>query len=297
MDYVIFTDTSANLPDKVVREYGLRQIPFFYCPPEHPEGIPCPGSEEFDGSAYYNAIRRGAVVTTSQINVHQYVNAMDPVLEAGHDILFVGMSSGISGAYHSATQAAHILSEQYPERRIRTVDTLSASLGEGLLVIEAAKMRDAGVELDEVADRLNSLRMRMGQIFTVDDLFCLKRGGRLSGAAALLGTALGIKPILCSNAQGQILSCAKVRGRRASIQALADRYDQLVEKPEQQCIGIAHCDCYPDVQTLITLLNRNHPPREIMTVMYEPVTGAHVGPGALALFFFGNPASRELAKS
>ena len=177
------------------------------------------------------------------------------------------------------------------------MDTLSASLGEGLLVIEAAKMRDAGVGLDEVADRLNSLRMRMGQIFTVDDLFCLKRGGRLSGAAALLGTALGIKPILCSNAQGQILSCAKVRGRRASIQALADRYDQLVEKPEQQCIGIAHCDCYPDVQTLITLLNRNHPPREIMTVMYEPVTGAHVGPGALALFFFGNPASRELAKS
>ena len=156
MDYVIFTDTSANLPDKVVREYGLRLIPFFYCPPEHPEGIPCPGSEEFDGSAYYNAIRGGAVVTTSQINVHQYVNAMDPVLEAGHDILFVGMSSGISGAYHSATQAAHILSEQYPERRIRTVDTLSASLGEGLLVIEAAKMRDAGVGLDEVADRLNS---------------------------------------------------------------------------------------------------------------------------------------------
>ena len=153
----LFTDTSANLPDKVVREYGLRQIPFFYCPPEHPEGIPCPGSEEFDGSAYYNAIRRGAVVTTSQINVHQYVNAMDPVLEAGHDILFVGMSSGISGAYHCATQAAHILSEQYPERRIRTVDTLSASLGEGLLVIEAAKMRDAGVGLDEVADRLKSL--------------------------------------------------------------------------------------------------------------------------------------------
>ena len=150
MDYVIFTDTSANLPDKVVREYGLRLIPFFYCPPEHPEGIPCPGSEEFDGSAYYNAIRGGAVVTTSQINVHQYVNAMDPVLEAGHDILFVGMSSGISGAYHSATQAAHILSEQYPERRIRTVDTLSASLGEGLLVIEAAKMRvDCGFSTAE----------------------------------------------------------------------------------------------------------------------------------------------------
>ncbi len=297
MDYVIFTDTSANLPDKIVREYDLKRIPFFYCPPEHPEGIPCPGSEAFDGSAFYNAIRNGKVVTTSQINVHQYISAMDPVLEAGHDILLVGMSSGISGAYHSATQAAHILSEQYPARRIRTVDTLSASLGEGLLVLEAAKLRDAGVGLEEVADRLNSLRLRMSQIFTVDDLFCLKRGGRLSGAAALLGTALGIKPVLCSNEQGQILSCAKVRGRRASIQALADRYDALVENPEQQCIGIAHCDCYPDVQTLIALLNRNRPPHEIMTVMYEPVTGAHVGPGALALFFLGDPSCRRLAKA
>ena len=294
MSYVILTDTSANLPDEVIRQYDLHVLPFFYCPPDHPNGIPCPGSEAFDGTAYYNAIRRGMVVTTSQINMHQYVEAMDPMLEAGQDILYVGMSSGISGAFHSATQAVHILSEQYPARRIRTVDTLSASLGEGLLVLEAAKMREAGVSLDETADRLNDLRMHMSQIFTVDDLFCLKRGGRLSGAVALLGTALGIKPILCSNEQGQIVSCAKVRGRKTSIQALADKYDALVEHPETQCIGIAHCDCYPDVQTLIGLLNRHHPPREILTVMYEPVTGAHVGPGALALFFMGNASCRHL---
>ena len=122
-------------------------------------------------------------------------------------------------------------------------------------------MRDAGVGLDEVADRLKSLRMRMGQIFTVDDLFCLKRGGRLSGGGGAVGHGAWHQadPVL-QRAGADTLSCAKVRGRRASIQALADRYDQLVEKPEQQCIGIAHCDCYPDVQTLITLLNRNHPP-------------------------------------
>lgn len=297
MDYVIFTDTSANLPDKIAEKYSLHRIPFFYCPPDHPEGLPCPGTEKFDGSVYYNALRGGQVVTTAQINMHQYISAMDPVLEAGQDILFVGMSSGISGAYHSAAQAARVLSEQYPERRIRTVDTLSASLGEGLLVLEAARMREKGIGLDETADRLNEMRMRMSQIFTVDDLFCLKRGGRLSGAAALLGTALGIKPILCSDEQGQILSCAKVRGRRASIQALAERYDSLVVSPEEQCIGIAHCDCYPDVQALIALLNRHRPPREILTVMYEPVTGAHVGPGALALFFFGDPSCRRLAKA
>ena len=148
-------------------------------------------------------------------------------------------------------------------------------------------MRDAGVGLDEVADRLKSLRMRMGQIFTVDDLFCLKRGGRLSGAAALLGTALGIKPILCSNAQGQILSCAKVRGRRASIQALADRYDQLVEEPEQQCIGIAHCDCEADAQYLAEKIQSTTPVGNILIRYYDLCTGAHVGPGTLALFYMG----------
>lgn len=293
MDYVIMTDTSANLPDEIIQKYDLRVLPFFYCPPDHPEGIPCPGSEAFDGTAYYNAIRRGSVVTTSQINRQQFVEAMDPILEAGQDILFIGMSSGISGSFNSARLAAQQLSAEYPERHIRVVDTLSASLGEGLLVLEAARMRKEGRSPDEVADYLEEAKLRMCQIFTVDDLHCLKRGGRLSGGAALLGSALGIKPILRANEQGQIVSCGKVRGRKAALQALAEKYDELAVEPEGQCIGIAHCDCYPDVQTLIGLLDRNHPPREILTVMYEPVTGAHVGPGALALFFWSREDCRK----
>lgn len=293
MDHVIITDTSANLPDEMINKYDLRVLPFFYCPPDHPEGLPAPGSKAFDGTAYYNAIRRGSTVTTSQINCQQYVEIMDPVLEAGQDILFVGMSSGISGAHHAARQAAGQLATEYPDRHIRMVDTLSASLGEGLLVLEAARMREQGLGLDEVADRLEEMKYRMCQIFTVDDLHCLKRGGRLSGGAALLGTALGIKPILRANEQGQIVSCGKVRGRKAALEALAERYDALAVDPESQCIGIAHCDCYPDVQTLIGLLDRYHPPRDILTVMYEPVTGAHVGPGALALFFWSHSECRK----
>lgn len=292
MNYTIMTDTSANLPDEIIRKYDLQTIPFFYCPPEHPEGIPCPRSTDFDGTAYYNAIRRGSTITTAQINQQQYIDAMEPLLAAGQDILFVGMSSGISGAYHSAYQAAKQLAELYPDRRIRAVDSLSASLGEGLLVLEAARMREAGDELDEVAGRLSILKRHMCQIFTVDDLYCLKRGGRLSGGAAFFGSALGVKPILRANEQGQIVSCGKVRGRRAALEALAARYDELAVDPEDQCIGIAHCDCYPDVQTLIGLLNRHHPPRDILSVMYEPVTGAHVGPGALALFFWSHGACR-----
>lgn len=294
MDYVIMTDTSANLPDEVIQKYDLRVLPFFYCPPEHPEGIPCPGSEAFDGTAYYNAIRRGSVVTTSQINLKQFLDAMDPILEGGQDILFIGMSSGISGSYNSARLAAQQLSAAYPARRIRTVDTLSASLGEGLLVLEAARLREEGCSPDEVADCLEEAKLRMCQIFTVDDLHCLKRGGRLSGGAALLGSALGLKPLLRATTEGKIVSCGKVRGRKAALQALAARYDELATEPEGQCIGIAHCDCYPDVQTLIGLLNRNHPPREILTVMYEPVTGAHVGPGAIAIFFWSREDCRKV---
>lgn len=293
MEYVIMTDTSANLPDELLAKYDLHTVPFFYCPPEHPEGIPCPRAADFDGTAYYNAIRRGRMVTTAQINQQQYIDAMEPLLAAGQDILFVGMSSGISGAYHSAYRAARQLAELYPDRRIRAVDSLSASLGEGLLVLEAARMREAGIPLDEAAGRLSSLKHRMCQIFTVDDLYCLKRGGRLSGSAAFFGSALGVKPILRANEHGQILSCGKVRGRRAALEALADRYDALAVDASEQCIGIAHCDCYPDVQTLIGLLNRHNPPREILSVMYEPVTGAHVGPGAVALFFWSHEDCRK----
>ena len=294
MDYVIFTDTSANLPDKVVREYGLRLIPFFYCPPEHPEGIPCPGSEEFDGSAYYNAIRGGAVVTTSQINVHQYINAMDPVLEAGHDILFVGMSSGISGSYASSKIAANQLQEEFPERKILTVDTYSASLAEGIAVMRAVECREKGMTIDETYTLLRALRHRIAQIFTVGDLRYLKRTGRLSNLEAAVGTVLQIKPLLKGDPEGKIVCFAKVRGRQRAIEEMAKRYEALVVSPETQTVCISHADCEADAQILASMLRRSKPPKDILIVDYEPVTGSHVGPGALALFFLSDDNVRNI---
>ena len=181
----------------------------------------------------------------------------------------------------------------FPDARIRLVDTLSASLGEGLLVLEAADCRDRGMTLDETADRLMAMRHRMAQVFTVEDLKYLRRTGRLSNVTALVGMMLNIKPLLKGDREGKIVTFARTRGRRQSILAMAERYDAMVSHPEEQIVGIAHADCPEDAETLASLLRAKHPPKEIMTVCYEPVTGSHVGPGTLALFFLGDEDVRE----
>lgn len=203
------------------------------------------------------------------------------------------MSSGISGAYHSAESAARTLLETFPERKIRLVDTLSASLGEGLIVLHAAERRDAGAALDDLADELTALRRRMCQVFSVDDLKYLHRSGRISGVAALAGNILSIKPLLKGNEEGKIVCFGRVRGRKAAIKALADRYNELAQDAADQTIGIAHAGCAQDAAALAELLRQKNAPGDILTVCYEPVTGSHVGPGTLALFFLGGDDVRS----
>ena len=252
----------------------------------------CTDTRSFDGKTFYDAMRAGAKVTTSQITPQSYIDTLTPLLEKGEDILFVGMSSGISGSYASAETAAAQLRMDFPERQIHLVDTLGASLGEGLLAVKAAECRDAGASVADTAALLDEMRVGMCQVFTVDDLKYLRRTGRLSNIVALVGTVLNIKPLLKGNQEGKIVSFATVRARRRSIQAMAERYNSMVKDAANQTIGIAHADCADDVKYLIGLLNEKNPPKEIMTVMYEPVTGSHVGPGALALFFMGDEKFR-----
>lgn len=285
MSFAIVTDTSANLPTPWLRKNHIGVIPFHYTYAGKEQD--CLDTEAFNGSAFYTSMRNGILVSTSQINPQAYIDCFSPLLEAGEDILFIGMSSGISGSFQSAQLAMSQLKESYPDRQFRMVDTLGASLGEGIWVIKAVEWRDAGVSLDEIARRLLTLRRNMCQIFMVDDLMFLKRTGRVSGAVALVGTMLQIKPLLKGNEKGQIVTCAKARGRRKAIKLLAKRYDELVVDAGSQIVGIAHADCEKDADLLATLLMRNHPPKQILTVMYEPVTGSHVGPDTLALFFQG----------
>ena len=277
--FQILTDTSANLDTAVLQQRNIHVIPFHF----YVDGQShfCENTAKFDGKAFYDAIRAGARSTTSQISPQAYIDEMTPMLAAGDDVLFVSMSSGISGSFAASQVAAQHLSAEFPQRKIRLVDTRGASLGEGLLALRAADMRDAGADIDETADAVFALHRNMCQIFTVEDLKYLRATGRVSGAAALVGSILQIKPLL------------KLRGRKRSIQAMAERYDELVKDAEAQTVGIAHADCPEDAEMLAALLRRNHPPKEIMTVVYEPVTGSHVGPGALALFFLGDETARD----
>lgn len=280
----LFTDTSANLPAELIKKHGLTVVGFSYSVngvevKEDPEA-------DFDGKAFYGAMREGAQVKTAMVNIGTFTEAMDAELSAGNDIIYIGMSGGISGTAHAARVAAEDLSEIYPERRIAVIDTLAASLGEGLQVLEAAEMLEAGASFDETVDTVTKKRLTMCQYFTVDDLEYLKRGGRISKVASVVGTVLKIKPLLTGNDEGRIVLCGKARGRRQSLMDLAERYDALVRHKDER-IGIAHADDEAGAAILLGLLRSKGFTGECITVCYEPVTGAHVGPGTVALFFRG----------
>ena len=288
----IVTDTSSNLPTAYLQAENITVIPFTF----HTESgeQSCMDTASFDAKAFYTAMRNGEKVTTSQIPPQRFVDNIRPMLENGEDVLFVSMSSGISGSYASSKIAANQLAEEFPERKILTVDTYSASLAEGIVVMRAVECRKEGLSIDETYQILRALRHRIAQIFTVGDLRYLKRTGRLSNLEAAVGTVLQIKPLLKGDPQGKIVCFAKVRGRQRAIEEMAKRYEELVVSPETQTVCISHADCEADAQILASMLRRSKPPKDILIVDYEPVTGSHVGPGALALFFVSEDNVRNI---
>ena len=288
----IVTDTSSSLPTAYLQAENITVIPFTF----HTESgeQSCMDTASFDAKAFYTAMRNGEKVTTSQIPPQRFVDNIRPMLENGEDVLFVSMSSGISGSYASSKIAANQLAEEFPERKILTVDTYSASLAEGIVVMRAVECRKEGLSIDETYQILRALRHRIAQIFTVGDLRYLKRTGRLSNLEAAVGTVLQIKPLLKGDPQGKIVCFAKVRGRQRAIEEMAKRYKELVVSPETQTVCISHADCEADAQILASMLRRSKPPKDILIVDYEPVTGSHVGPGALALFFVSDDNVRNI---
>lgn len=274
----IFTDTSANLPTSLISRHGIEVVPFSYTVNGEPGTL--------DGKEFYEAMRQGAMVKTSMVNIATFMTPMREALERGEDVLYIGMSGGISGTAHAATVATSELREEFPDRRIAAVDTLAASLGEGLLVLKAVAWRDEGKDFSEICERLEDEKKRMCQYFTVDDLEYLKRGGRISKLASVVGTVLKIKPILTGDHEGKIILCGKARGRRQALLSLAEHYERLVTD-KTAIIGIAHGDDESSAQELLEMLRERGFSGECLTEIYEPVTGSHVGPGTVALFFMG----------
>lgn len=245
-------------------------------------------NDEIEPVAFYNRMREGGVAKTSAVNPEEFIQVFEPILAAGEDILYIGFSSGLSTTCNSGRLAADKLSEKYPERKIVVVDSLSASAGFGMLVYLAVEKKKQGASLEENAEYVTSLVPNMCHWFTVDDLVYLKRGGRISAATAFVGGVLGIKPVLHVDNEGHLVSKFKVRGRRASIKALADKLGELMTDKSQGPVFICHADCASDAALLSSMIKETYGLDTDITVFTGPVIGAHAGPGTLALFFIGN---------
>ncbi len=291
MSFAIVTDSLANLPLDEIAQRGLVIIPLSYS--IHGKEHLCLAPEGYDSPAFFQTLKQKTEVSTSMVSPQRFVQYMQPLLRSDLDLLFISASSGISASYQSACIAAKQLEAMFPQRKLRIVDSLASSLGEALLVLRAFALRERGMSLDETADTLLSLRLRIAQLFTVDDLFYLNRGGRCSGAKALIGTMLNIKPLLKGDTKGHIVMYGKARGRKQALNALADRYDALVRYPGDQTVCIAHGNCPQEAKLLAKRIRRNNPPKRILITPFDPTNGCHVGPGAMALFFEGSEDVRQ----
>ena len=285
-DYVLLTDSSADLTDALVKELGVEVLPLSFTM-RNKTYRNWPDNREIDPKDFYRQLREGEMATTSAVNVSDFTETIEPHLKAGRDVLVVAFSSGLSATCHSAQIAAQELSEQYPERKVYVVDSLCASLGQGLLVWYAARMKNEGRGIGAVRDWLEENKLHLCHWFTVDDLFFLQRGGRVSGTVAIFGTLLNVKPVMHMDNEGRLIFVTKVRGRKRSLDALVERLDQTAINPSEQSIFITHGDCLEDAQYVAKKIEEKYHPKEIVINWVDPVIGAHSGPGTVALFFLG----------
>ena len=286
-NYVLFTDSSADLSQQLVEELGVEVLPLCFTMGDKTYRN-WPDNREMDPEEFYRMLREGAMATTSAVNVGDYTEALTPFLEAGKDVLVLAFSSGLSATCHSARIAAQELNEQYPQQRVRVVDTLCASLGQGLLVWHAAKLKQSGKRLDEVGDWAEENKLRLCHWFTVSDLHFLKRGGRISPATAVLGTMLSIKPVMHVDDEGHLIKVGTARGRGASLKALVDHMAETADDPGNQVVFISHGGCLEDAQKVAQDVKDRFGTKEVVINYVGPVIGAHSGPGTVALFFLGS---------
>lgn len=298
--YTIFTDAAADLPLDWYNRYEIQGVPMEYTLSDVTSTL-LPGEEQKDkiSDCFYEALRKGEKASTSQATPYKYIDAFSPVLEAGNDILYCCFSSGMSGTWHNALLAGELLKEQYPERTIRCVNTLSSSAGQGLIVIQAATLRERGVSLEENALWLESHVQNMNHWFLVDDLEFLKRGGRISPAEAFLGGKLQIKPILTIAPDGKLVVAEKIRGRKRSMERLVSLFrDNSDFQDVQPVVLLNHAGCQKDGTLLADMVRETAPPDvQVFVTPLSPFIGAHTGPGMLSVCFWGdlrNPSPRKI---
>ncbi len=285
-DYIIITDSSCDLPDSIVKELELEVLPLAFIM-DGKTYRNWPDNREMSPGEFYGKQREGLMATTNAVNVGEASDALEAVLKQGKDALVLAFSSGLSTTCNSFQIAAGDLAGQYPGRKIYVVDTLCASLGQGMFVYQAGRLRQEGKSIEEVRDWAEQTKLRQCHWFTVNDLFFLKKGGRVSAATAVVGTMLQIKPVLHVDDEGHLINVAKARGRKASLAALVDKVGELADDPASQTMFISNSDCAEDAQFVADEIKKRYGTKEIILNSIGPVIGAHTGPGCVALFFMG----------
>lgn len=283
-DYKIFSDSTTDLSPELIREMDVEILPMPFVM-NGQAYLNYPDEREMGSKEFYNRLRAGESSSTNQLNRIQLSEAFEPWLKKGFDILYIAFSSGLSGTYNTSCIIARELMEKYPERKIEVVDSLAASMGEGLLVYNACLQKKVGLSLEKLKNWLENNRQKISQWFTVDDLNHLKKSGRASGTAAFFGTMLGIKPVMHVDEEGHLVFVEKVRGRRASLDALVNHMIKTVDKPEEHVAFLSHGDALEDAKYVARKIREKIHIKDIFINSIGPVIGAHSGPGTIALFF------------
>jgi DegV family protein with EDD domain len=285
-DYVIVTESTADLTVDIISKYGIKVMPMIFGF-ENESYLDYPDHRQLSIKEFYNRIRNEERSITGLINVKMFEEYFEPILKKGNDILYLGFSSGLSGTYNSSLIAAEELMEKYKGSRVECVDTLAASMGEGLLVYCAARKKHEGFNLDELKQWVQDNRLHLSHWFTVDDLNHLKRGGRINAMTATIGTALNVKPVLHVDNEGHLVPVENVRGRKKSIHTILEHMESTCMNPDGGPVFISHGDCLEDAEYLAGLVKDKFNIKDIPINYIGPVIGSHSGQGTIALFFFG----------
>lgn len=282
--YRIVTDATQDLPHAVVEKLGVTVVPMDF-DLDGQSYRHYADERELSVEAFYEKLRAGAPAVTSQINPVVYEEVLEPILSEGQDVLYIAFSSGLSGTVNNARMAVQTLGERYPERKIVVIDSLCASIGEGLLVYHAARKQQEGMSFEALCTWVEEHKGRVAHWFTVDDLNHLKRGGRLSAVEAIVGTALNIKPVLSVDAEGRLEVKAKVRGSRKALEHVVGRLKEAGEAHKGQPVIIGHADNMADAQILADMVRETGLVGEVLFAKIGPIIGTHTGAGMTALTF------------
>lgn len=281
--FEIYTDSSCDLPKDIVEQYDIKVMQLEVIIDDNEPVL----NKDIEAKAFYQQLRDGANAKTAAMTPGYFAEHAKESLKEGKDILYIGFTSGLSVTYHNGAMMLEELQEKYPERKMLAIDTLCASVGEGLLVHYAALQREAGASMEKIYEGVMAMKDKIHHQVTVDDLFFLQRGGRISAATAIAGSVLGVKPMIHVTEEGKLDTIGKIRGRKSAMKELVNKMKSNADVDRWNYVFISHGDCEEDATRVKEMVEEGFPQAQVIISDVGPVIGAHTGPGVIALCYLG----------